>query len=316
MEPVKFAVCLLLLLAGCSSTTSRKAESGPEGMVWIPGGNFTMGSDAGRPDEKPQHEVELAGFWMDKTEVTNAQFARFVEATNYVTVAERKPDPQAFPGVAAEKLVPGALVFAEGEGWQFVPGADWRHPEGPGSTIKGREKHPAVQVAWEDAAAYAKWAGKSLPTEAQYEFAARGGLDAAKYSWGIEPPSDEKPQANFWQGEFPLKNSNTDGFARTAPVGSFASNGYGLNDISGNVWEWCRDWYRSDAYQTARKVDPQGPRDSRDPDEPKVAKRVVRGGSYLCAECYCQGYRLTARMKSSPDTGLCHTGFRCVINGK
>ena len=281
-------------------------------MVWVPAGKFTMGAESGRPDERPEHEVELSGFWIDKTEVTNAQFSEFVRSTGYVTVAERTLDPKEFPGVPKEKLVPGALVFTEGKGWAYVPKANWRHPEGPASSIAGKQDHPVVQVSYDDAVAYATWAGKSLPTEAQFEYAARGGLKAAKYSWGTDPPSDKSPQANFWQGSFPVKNDNTDGFVRTAPVGSFAPNGFGLSDMSGNVWEWCLDWYRPDSYQMSRTRNPSGPDDSLDPEEPGIGKRVVRGGSYLCADCYCQGYRLTARMKTSPDTALGHTGFRCV----
>lgn len=278
-------------------------------MVWIPPGSFKMGSDTGRADEKPIHEVSLTGFFMDVHEVTNRQFEEFVTATGFKTEAEKVPD---IPGVPKEKLVPGALVFTEGRGWTYIPGANWRHPEGPDSDVKDRMDHPVVQICWDDAQAYARWAGKRLPTEAQYEYAALGGQKESQYAWGVEPPSETKPQANFWQGDFPAKNANTDGFARTAPVKSFKPNGYGLYDIAGNVWEWCGDFYRPDAYSNSASQDPIGPADSHDPDEPGMVKRVVRGGSYLCAECYCKGYRVASRMKSSPDTGLCHTGFRCV----
>lgn len=305
---------VLVVLVGCGvEKPSPKAV--PEGMVWIPAGSFEMGTDDGLLDERPRHRVELDGFWMDRTEVTNRQFTTFVAATGYVTIAEKKPDPKDFPGAPPENLVPGALVFVEGKGWSYVPGASWRHPEGPKSTIEGKEDHPVVQVAWDDAVAYAKWAGKELPTEAQFEYAARGGK-AVRYAWGDTPPDDKKPMANIWQGTFPEKNLVTDGFRTTAPVGSFPKNGYGLSDMAGNVWEWCADWYRPDAYASASKKNPAGPNDSVDPDEPGMAKRVVRGGSFLCADCYCRGYRVTARMKSSPDTGLYHTGFRCVINTK
>ncbi len=285
-------------------------------MVWIPSGTFRMGSNSGLSDESPVHPVSLSGFWIDKYEVTNHQFETFVKATGYKTVAERPLNPKDFPGVPKAKLVPGALVFAVGNGWDYVAGASWRHPSGPKSNIVKKMSHPVVQVAWDDAMAYAKWAGKTLPTEAQYEFAARGGKIGAEYSWGNEPPNTKRPQANIWQGRFPIKNDNTDGFASTSPVGSFKPNGYGLFDIGGNVWEWCLDWYRPDSYAHSEKVNPKGPKNSYDPDEPNMPKHVVRGGSFLCADCYCKGYRITARMKSSADTGLCHTGFRCVSNSK
>ncbi len=299
----------MLVLAGC-----RHVSTKPDGMVRIPGGTFAMGSREGPQDEQPRHSVTLKGFWMDAHEVTNAQFAEFVTATGFQTEAERAPKALDFPGVPSSKLVPGGLVFTTGKGWDYVPGANWRHPEGPASSIEKRMNHPVVQVSWDDARAYAKWAGKSLPTEAQFEYAARGGLKDALYAWGNDQPTAHDPKANIWQGQFPVKNDNDDGYARTAPVGSFRPNGYGLYDMAGNVWEWCLDWYRPDAYGGASTLDPTGPSESKDPDEPGVAKRVVRGGSYLCADCYCRGYRVSARMKTSPDTGLCHTGFRCVKN--
>ncbi|MBI3874903.1 MAG: formylglycine-generating enzyme family protein [Verrucomicrobia bacterium] len=291
-------------------------------MAWIPSGTFMMGSNDGQTDEKPVHEVAADGFWMDKYEVTNEQFEKFVKATGYVTVAERKPDPKDFPGVPADKLVAGSICFRPPEvveslrdhmqWWEYVPGANWRHPEGPNSTIVGREKHPVVHVCWFDAAAYAKWAGKRLPTEAEWEFAARGGLTNAAFTWGNEMTPGGKWLANIWQGRFPKENTLNDGFQFTAPGGSFPPNGYGLYDMAGNVWEWCADWYLPEYYATSPKQNPQGPDHSFDPNEPGVAKRVTRGGSFLCSDQYCTGYRPAMRMKTSPDTGLQHTGFRCV----
>jgi sulfatase modifying factor 1 len=292
-----------------------------DGMMWIPAGTFWMGSENGKPDEQPVHEVTIHAFWMDKTEVTNEQFKKFVDATGYVTVAERAPKKEDFPNTPQEALVPGALTFhALPEGstddsaswWRWTPGASWRHPEGPDSTIEGREKYPVVQVAWEDAAAYAKWAEKRLPTEAEWERAARGGLDRKPYVWGDEKTPEGKWKANIWEGDFPRVNTKEDGFEGVAPVGSFPANGYGLYDMAGNVWEWCVDWYRPDYYQKSPRQDPKGPQSSFDPDEPNTPKRILRGGSFLCSDSYCSGYRPSARMKSSPDTGLAHTGFRCV----
>ena len=299
------------------------AEPAPAGMVLIGAGTFARGSADGRPDERPVRAIAISGFWMDRTEVTNDQFAAFVSATKFVTMAERKPDPKDFPGVPAENLVPGSLVFTAPatvdsledchRWWRYQPDADWRHPDGPGSSITGRGNHPVVQVCWFDAVAYATWAGKRLPTEAEWEYAARGGITGAPYTWGTATPgADGHWQANIWQGRFPTVNSGADGFVSTAPVASFAANGYGLHDLAGNVWEWCSDWYRPDAYATSAERDPQGPADSVDPDEPGAVKRVQRGGSFLCNDVYCSGYKPAARMKCSPDTGLNHTGFRCV----
>ena len=312
-----------------------------KGMVWIPGGTFWMGSENGQPDELPVHQVTVDGFWIDKTEVSNEQFEKFVRATSYVTVAERKPDPKDFPDAPLENLVPGSIVFSPpniGElnrqrveqglarlaevpledhflWWRYVPGANWRHPEGPSSDLKGREKHPVVHVAWEDAVGYCRWAAKRLPTEAEWEYAARGGLDRQRYVWGQEQTPGGKWPANIWQGRFPTENKLEDGFQGTAPVASFAPNGYGLYDMSGNVWEWYADWYLPDYYAHSPAKNPPGPDRSYDPNEPGVVKRVQRGGSYLCSDLYCLGYRPGARMKSTPDTGLSHTGFRCVKNG-
>jgi formylglycine-generating enzyme required for sulfatase activity len=272
------------------------------------------------------HQVHLDGFWIDRTEVTNEEFAKFIRATGYKTVAERKPAAKDFPGAPPENLVPGAVVFVPPAHtvskrshycwWRYVAGANWRHPEGPASSIDGQSKHPVVEVAWEDANAYAKWAGKRLPTEAEFEYAARGGLDRKWFSWGDELKPGGKWQANIWQGTFPYENTAEDGFAATAPVSSYPPNGYGLYDMAGNVWEWCADWYRPDYYQTSvnEKVDsnPKGPKDSFDPTEPSQPKRVQRGGSFLCTDQYCARYLVGARGKGEPSSGCSNVGFRCV----
>jgi formylglycine-generating enzyme required for sulfatase activity len=302
------------------------------GMVYIPGGEFTMGtdSDLGWPEEKPAHRVKVDPFFMDETEVTNRQFAEFVKATNYLTTAEKTPTIEeimryAEPGTPPpekEKLVPGAVVFSPPadavdtrdfyQWWRWVPGACWKHPEGPGSSIEGREEHPVVQVSWDDAVAYAKWAGKRLPTEAEWEFAARGGLDQKPYVWGDElPGAAGKWQANTFQGRFPHKNAKNDGFEASSPVKSFPPNGYGLYDMSGNVWEWCSDWYQPNLYLSrANKlsINPTGP------EEPVNGQRVQRGGSFLCHDSYCSRYRSSARHGNAPDTGTSHIGFRCVLS--
>jgi formylglycine-generating enzyme required for sulfatase activity len=308
-------------------------------MAWIPGGAFTMGSVdlLARPDEGPVHLVRVRGFWMDTTEVTNAQFRAFVDATGYVTVAERPVDwdelkkqlPEGTPRPADEMLAPGSLVFTPpdhpvdtrdfSQWWTWTSGADWRHPEGPGSTIDGRDDHPVVHVCYEDALAYSAWAGKRLPTEAEWEFAARGGLDRKVNVWGDEPI--DPTRANTWQGRFPDVNSQEDGFARTAPVKSFPPNGYALYDMAGNVWEWCADLFRPDTYaRRALRSDgegfadnPTGPATSLDPRNPYAPEsRVQRGGSFLCHDSYCASYRPSARMACAPDTGMSHVGFRCV----
>ena len=293
------------------------------GMVYLPGGTFRMGAAEGNPDEQPVHDVTLDGFWIDTTEVTNEQFARFVEATGYVTVAERTPRPEDYPTVPPSELAAGSIVFTPPPGedvplnnhlvwWQYVKGADWRHPEGPDSNLQGREKHPVVHVAHEDAEAYAKWAGKRLPTEAEWEYAARGGLAGQTFVWGSEFLPNNQWRANIWQGKFPSQNTKEDGYVATAPVGSFPANGFGLYDISGNVWEWCADWYHPQYYQVSPVRNPQGPPAGYDPNEPGVKKRVQRGGSYLCSDVYCTAYRPYRRGKGAIDTGTNHLGFRCV----
>jgi len=293
-----------------------------QNMVWISPGKFTMGANDGHEDERPIHDVKLAGFWMDKTEVTNEQFARFVRATGHLTSAERKPDSKAFPGVAETELVPGSRVFspaAEGADpanpaswWKFVPGANWQHPEGPASTIAGREKHPVVHVSWDDAQAYSRWAGKRLPTEAEWEYAARGSQDRARFVWGNDPPSGARWLLNVWQGDFPRENTAADGFPTTAPVGSFPANGLGIADLAGNVWEWCADWYLPDFYAKSPRGNPQGPAQSFDPKEPGVWKRVTRGGAWTSSDRPPLSYRTSARMKTPPDGSFQDTGFRCV----
>jgi formylglycine-generating enzyme required for sulfatase activity len=297
-------------------------------MAWVPGGTFWMGcQDCGMPDALPAHLVAVDGFWMDKTPVTNAEFSRFVDATGYVTVAERPLNPRDFPGVPPDKLVPGSAVFRPTptpvpldnplQWWRYTPGANWRHPEGPSSSISDRQDHPVVHVSYEDVAAYAKWANKRLPSEAEFEFAARGGLDRNRYPWGNELTPAGKAVANTWQGRFPTSDRGEDGYLGTSPVTAFPANGYGLYDMGGNVWQWCSDWYRPDAY-AARAVsgtavrNPQGPTDSFDPQEPGAAKRVLRGGSYLCTDQYCARYLVGSRGKGEVTSGTSNLGFRLV----
>lgn len=314
-----------------------RQSAATKGMVWVPGGEFSMGCDDptalpnGGPDSmrdaRPIHRVYVDGFWMDRTEVTNQQFAEFVAATQYVTVAERVPSAEDFPSAPAENLVAGSVVFAPPsemvplnnhfQWWTYIPAACWRNPEGPGSTIEGRENFPVVQIAFEDAQAYAKWAGKRLPTEAEWEFAARGGAAGKMYSWGNEFQPNGKWLANTFQGEFPVKDSAEDGFRGIAAVGQFPPNSYGLCDMAGNVWEWCSDLYRSDYYSTlatngSPARNPQGPATSYDPAEPNVLKRVHRGGSFLCTDQYCTRYMIGARGKGEGATSTNHVGFRCV----
>ncbi len=309
-----------------------------QNMVWVEGGNFMMGGDNKQalPDEFPKHKVIIDGFWIDQTEVTNAQFAKFVQATGYVTTAERKPDweqlkkqlPAGTPKPNKSLLTPASLVFKPGNGpvslvdysqwWTWAKNANWKHPHGAKSNLIGKEDYPAVQVSYDDALSYCKWAGKRLPTEAEWEFAARGGLQNKIYPWGNEPIDSGKPKANSWQGNFPYKNSMQDRFYYTSPVKSFAPNGYKLYDMAGNVWEWCADYYDNSYYTAINRSDgiknPPGPAKARDPDEPSASKRVVRGGSFLCNDSYCSGYRVSRRMKTTEDSGMEHLGFRCVQN--
>ena len=298
------------------------------GMVWIPGGTFWMGCEnCGMPDALPAHLVSVQGFWMDRTPVTNAGFRRFVKATGYVTIAERELDPGDYPGVPKDKLVPGSGVFRPTsepvrldnplQWWRYTPGANWKHPEGPGSSLRGREDHPVVHIAFDDASAYARWAGKRLPTEAEFEFAARGGLDRNLYPWGNEFRPGNKAVANTWQGRFPARDRGEDGYPGTSPVTAFPPNGFGLYDVGGNVWQWCADWYRPDYYSELAKSgpiahNPAGPRDSLDPQEPGAAKRVIRGGSYLCTDQYCARYLVGSRGKSEVSSATSNLGFRLV----
>ena len=317
----------------------------PEGMVWVPGGQFVMGSEPPadyqrrnphrlKPDESPRRRMAVDGFWMDTHEVTNRQFAAFVSETGYVTVAERPMDAEELKaqGVDVDRLPegsldPAALVFNkhidprvlrpgapgwEMAAWQLIKGADWRHPFGPESTIEGRDDEPVVQVAYEDAVTYAAWAGKSLPTETEWEYAARGGLSEALYPWGNEREPDGEYRSNYFQGTFPADHRVLDGFEDLAPVGSFPANGYGLHDMAGNVWEWTADRYHHRAYDMRPLRNMPGPKTSLDPMEPQIAKRVTRGGSYLCNVNNCTGYRCAARMRSDELSAACHTGFRCV----
>jgi formylglycine-generating enzyme required for sulfatase activity len=309
----------------------------PAGMVWIPGGEFSMGA-ADKPgmnavgmqattDSRPIHRVAVDGFWMDATEVTNAQFAAFVAATKYVTVAERAPRPEDFPGVPRDKLVAGSVVFTPPpqrvaldnalQWWRYEQGVNWRTPLGSGSSVDGRADYPVVHVAYEDAVAYAAWAGKRLPTEAEWEFAARGGLSGKLYPWGDDFTAGDRHLCNSHQGSFPHDDRAADGFAGIGPVKQFAPNGYGLYDVAGNVWEWVSDWYRPDYYRqlastTTVARNPQGPEASFDPEEPGVAKRVHRGGSFLCTEQYCSRYMVGTRGKGDVGTGTNHLGFRLV----
>lgn len=327
------------------TVTIGDGVSTPQGMAWIPPGVFLMGSDSklAQPNERPTHLVGACGFWMDVTHVTNDQFAEFVRQTGYVTTAEKKPDwdtirvqlPPGVPKPPDGVLLPGGMVFV-GTGtrvnladysqwWRYVPGADWRHPQGPDSSIEGKGNHPVVQVSHEDVLAYAKWAGKRLPTEAEWEYAARGGLEQATYAWGDQLLPDSKMQANYWdtqQRPFPVVSPQAGGASGTLPAATFPPNGYGLYDMTGNAWQWVADWYRADYFAMQASLgkkpidDPQGPADAFDPSEPGVPanapKRVIRGGSFLCNESYCLSYRPSARRGSDPYSPMSHLGFRLV----
>jgi sulfatase modifying factor 1 len=304
---------------------ATNSKDAPVGMALIPGGRVWMGTNH-MEDAQPVHQVEVKAFWMDRTDVTNEEFAKFVKATGYVTLAERPLDPKEFPNLAPDDRTPGSVVFSPPPGpialdnplawWKFVHGANWRHPQGPNSDIRGKETYPVVHIAWPDAEAYAKWAGKRLPTEAEWEFAARGGRDRQDYPWGNQLTPGGKWKANTFQGHFPDHNSAADGYAGIAPVASFEANDFGLFDMSGNVWQWVSDWYRPDYYAQLRSdnviVDPQGPSDSYDPQEVGISKRVQKGGSYLCTDQYCERYMPGARGKGDPETSTNHLGFRCV----
>lgn len=318
----------------------KTATEVPANMVWIPGGEFSMGGvnpvgmdDGGNQamnDARPVHRVYVDGFFMDATEVTNAEFTAFVKATGYVTIAEKKPTKEEFPGATEESLVTGSVVFSPPthevalndhlQWWSYVAGADWRHPLGPNSSIDGKDNYPVTHVSYEDAEAYAKWAGKRLPTEAEWEFAARGGKAGELYTWGNQFKPDGKWMANIFEGKFPTNDLGSDGFKGIAPVKQFAANGYGLYDLAGNVWEWCGDWYRPDYYGELSKQgvakNPKGPAGSFDPDEPNAKKKVQRGGSFLCTDQYCTRYMIGTRGKGEWRSGSNHIGFRCVKDVK
>jgi formylglycine-generating enzyme required for sulfatase activity len=304
---------------------ARDAEpSRTAGMVWIPGGAFRMGSNSHYPEERPLRYAKVSGFWIDRHEVTNAQFARFVAATGYRTVAERGLSAKDYPDLPPEALVPGSMVFHEPpknarirmnvtEWWRYVPGANWRQPTGPGSSIAGKDNHPVVHIAYADALAYANWLGRSLPTEAEWEFAARGGLDEKDYAWGDEQTPEGQWMANSWQGFFPFEDDTSDGYHGTAPVGCFPPNGYGLFDMIGNVWEWATDWYRAGHAFNDGAVDPKGPEMMSSTVGGPV--RVIKGGSWLCAPNFCARYRPAARQPQEADLGASHIGFRTVLHG-
>jgi len=312
----------------------RRREKGgaePVGMAWIDGGTFTMGSDRHYAEEAPAHLVRVDGFYIDRFPVTNSEFAHFVDDTDYVTVAERAPDPVDYPGARPDMLAPASVVFRKPQGrvdlrnhfnwWDYVAGANWRHPLGPRTSLNGKATHPVVHVAYDDAEAYAQWAGKELPTEAEWEHAARGHLDGADYAWGEELMPNGQIMANTWQGEFPWQNLQCNGFEGTSPVGLFPPNGYGLFDMIGNVWEWTTDWFEARHHTADTCCDgirnPQGGNReaSYDPNQPtvQIPRKVMKGGSYLCAPNYCRRYRPAARMAQPVDTSTCHLGFRCVV---
>ncbi len=318
--------------AETGTTTEASAPApttAPQGMVWIPGGSFMMGSDD-KPHEGPVHKVTIEGFWMDETEVTNAQFAAFISATGHITSAEKTPKledfpPEVRPDIPLDKLKPGANNFKPTAApvpldnplswWEYKFGASWRHPEGPESSIEGKDNHPVVCISFDDAEAFCRWAGKRLPSEAEWEFAARGGLSQNRYAWGHDLKPGGKWMTNIWQGEFPVKASDDDGFPGRAPVKSFPPNAYGLYDVSGNVWEWTADWYSESFYRTGPSYNPLNTEPSSDNPQ-GMPCRSIRGGSWLCNDCYCEAYRVAGRQETSPDTATNHTGFRCAQSPK
>jgi formylglycine-generating enzyme len=332
------AAVVALALAGCAGRPAERAacladrpaaQAAPAtaGMVLVKGGAFRMGAAPMRPEEGPPRTTTVGSFWIDRSEVTNADFARFVKATGYVTLAERPLDPKAYPGLSGDQLKPSGIVFVgsdqaagpdPSQWWRVVQGADWKHPEGPGSSIAGKDTLPVVQVGWDDAMAYARWLGRDLPTEAEWEYAAQGGKGATRFVWGDAPLDPKTPQANVWQGIFPVEDSGADGYkAQAAPVGCYPPNGYGLYDMAGNVWEWARDWYRPNLDGTAAD-NPEGPRETVafDPGDPGQRKHVIKGGSFLCSPNYCYRYRPAAREPGPTDTGENHIGFRTVLRVK
>jgi formylglycine-generating enzyme len=345
VAPVKYLRLLCLVVAEIEEAAPLSPRTGaksgvlqadgrpPKNMVWVPGGEFLMGSENFYPEERPVHKVAVDGFWIDEHPVTVAEFRRFVKATGHITWAERAPDPDDYPGAIPELLVPGSLVFTGSTGpvdlsniqnwWTWAPGADWRHPEGPGSTLNGRDRHPVAHVAFSDAHAYATWAGKELPTEAEWEYAARGGLDGKAFCWGDEFAPRGRIMANTWQGEFPWQNLLLDGYDRTSAVKCFAPNGYGLYDMAGNVWEWTSDFFTPVhpgevdhpccTPRNPRVTSPERSYDQGAPGE-HIPRRVTKGGSHLCAPNYCLRYRPAARQGQSVDSTTSHIGFRCTLH--
>jgi formylglycine-generating enzyme required for sulfatase activity len=345
LNPIILFISIIIFNQSCKNQTQIKTEeqiSQIPGMVWISGGIYDMGaSDGDRmalPHEKPKHTVKVDGFYMDETEVTNAQFSRFIEATNYITTAERPVDwelikqqlPPGTPKPHDSLLLPGSLLFKKtkesvpnlydfSQWWRWTNGANWKQPEGKGSSIDGKDNHPVVHVSYEDAMAYCHWAGRRLPTEAEWEFAARGGKRDKIYFWG-DLTDKLSSYVNSWEGEFPVDNTQADGFEKSAPVKTYPPNGYGLYEISGNVWEWTSDWFSSQYYQYCRENsitnNPKGPNEAFNPNNPYVDERVIRGGSFLCNASYCASYRVSSRMATDPSTSLEHLGFRTVMDLK